>query len=88
MNVYNLANFLPISDPFSLILHLWGNKNLLRIPPRENENIQRALRLLDKIEPVEFHAVGVLYIGESQNTETEILANQYGSDRYSTFIRL
>lgn len=59
----------------------------MRIPAKENEGIERSLRLLDKIEPEELHVVGVLYISEDQTNEVEILSNQYGSDRYMKFVR-
>lgn len=48
----------------------------------------RALRILDRVSPEEFHTVGVLYIGEDQTTEQQILSNQYGSERYAKFLRL
>lgn len=81
----------PINDASSLLLHLCSNiinnSGLLRIPAKENDGMQRSLRLLDKIEAEELHVVGVLYISEDQTQEVEILANQYGSDRYMKFIK-
>lgn len=76
-----------MSDPSSLILHLRGNHGAIRIPPKDNDSVARALRILDRVSPEEFHAVGVLYIGEEQSTEQQILSNQYGSERYAKFLR-
>uniref|UniRef100_A0A915E4T4 Rap-GAP domain-containing protein n=1 Tax=Ditylenchus dipsaci TaxID=166011 RepID=A0A915E4T4_9BILA len=81
------VNCSSFTDPSSLLGYLCG-KDAFRIPPKENENVQRTLRLLDKVEPEELHAVGVLYLGEDQSSEAEILANQYGSERYVKFMRL
>ncbi|KAH7723216.1 rap/ran-GAP family protein [Aphelenchoides avenae] len=84
---FDSVSSLPVSDPSSLILHLRGNHGAIRIPPKDNDSVARALRILDRVSPEEFHAVGVLYIGEEQSTEQQILSNQYGSERYAKFLR-
>ncbi|KAI1709848.1 tuberin domain-containing protein [Ditylenchus destructor] len=76
------------SDPSTVLMHLCDSPDAVKISPKENEATQRVLRLLDKIPIEEHHAVGVLYIGEGQTSETEILGNQYGSERYVKFIKL
>ncbi|EFN68657.1 Tuberin [Camponotus floridanus] len=49
--------------------------------------IQRAVTNLDRIQPYETHKIGVLYVGPGQaSNETEILANQHGSLRYTEFL--
>lgn len=50
--------------------------------------IQRAVTNLDRIQPYETHKIGVLYVGSGQaSNETEILANQHGSLRYTEFLK-
>ncbi|KMQ95864.1 tuberin-like isoform x1 protein [Lasius niger] len=50
--------------------------------------IQRAVTNLDRIPPYETHKIGVLYVGPGQaSNETEILANQHGSLRYTEFLK-
>ena len=52
----------------------------------DNEIIQRALRNFDRIDTVDGHKVGVIYIAEGQSSEAEILANSHGTDAYQTFL--
>uniref|UniRef100_A0A914C549 Rap-GAP domain-containing protein n=1 Tax=Acrobeloides nanus TaxID=290746 RepID=A0A914C549_9BILA len=85
---FDAVSSIPVIDPSSLLLHLRGHRDAVFINPKEKEATARTLRNLDRISPEEFHAVGVLYIGEDQTTEQEILSNQYGSERYAKFIRL
>lgn len=50
--------------------------------------VQRAVTNLDRIQPYETHKIGVLYVGPGQaSNETEILANQHGSLRYTEFLQ-
>ena len=52
----------------------------------DNEIIQRALRNFDRIDTVDGHKAGVIYIGEGQFSEAEILANSQGTDAYEAFL--
>lgn len=56
------------------------------IPLPDDEAVQRALRLFDRTSTVDGHKVGVIYIGENQTKETEILANISGSRDYVEFL--
>ncbi|KAM0754883.1 hypothetical protein T439DRAFT_352854 [Meredithblackwellia eburnea MCA 4105] len=47
---------------------------------------QRALGLLDRLPVVDFHKIGVLYVGPGQFTEQAILNNTHGSKAYIRFI--
>lgn len=50
--------------------------------------VQRALQILDIIQPYETHKIGVLYVGPGQcNREADILRNCYGSLRYVDFLK-
>lgn len=52
----------------------------------DNEVIQRALRTFDRTDTVDGHKAGVIYIGEGQTSEAEILANSRGTDAYEAFL--
>ena len=56
------------------------------IPLPDDDFMKRAIRVFDKIDTVDGHKVGVIYIGEGQQTEAEILANTHGSDGYEAFL--
>ncbi|KAI5268175.1 hypothetical protein E4T47_07847 [Aureobasidium subglaciale] len=47
---------------------------------------RRALGIFDRISPIDFFKAGVIYIGENQTHEYEILANVSGSPDYNLFI--
>ncbi|THZ98398.1 hypothetical protein D6C82_05798 [Aureobasidium pullulans] len=47
---------------------------------------RRALGIFDRISPIDFFKAGVIYIGENQTHEHEILANVSGSPDYNLFI--
>lgn len=50
-------------------------------------NINTAIKNLDRIPPYETHEIGVLYVGKGQaGKESEILANEHGSVRYMEFL--
>lgn len=51
-----------------------------------DESLQRALRSFDRVDTVDGHKAGVLYIGEEQFSEAEILANTCGTDAYDGFL--
>ena len=51
-----------------------------------NDMVQRALRNFDRTDTVDGHKAGVIYIGEGQYSEAEILANSRGTDAYEAFL--
>lgn len=55
--------------------------------PTYQPEIQRAMRVLDLMRPQETHKIGVLYVGQNQTTEKEILRNSFGSLRYALFLQ-
>ncbi|KAM5342583.1 hypothetical protein ACJ41O_013549 [Fusarium nematophilum] len=56
------------------------------IPLPEDEVVDRAIRVFDRSSTVDGHKVGVIYIGEGQTDEAEILANVSGSSDYVEFL--
>lgn len=52
----------------------------------DNDVIRRALRTFDRIDTVDGHKAGVIYIGDGQSSEAEILANSQGTDAYEAFL--
>lgn len=48
--------------------------------------VSRAIGAFDRVPVVDFHKVGVLYIGPGQQNEQDILSNQVGSPRYRKFL--
>jgi len=56
------------------------------IPLPDNDAVDMAIRVFDRNSTVDGHKVGVIYIGENQTSETEILANVSGSSEYVEFL--
>ena len=56
--------------------------------PTHLPEMQRAMRVLDLIRPQETHKIGVLYVGQGQRTEQDILRNSFGSLRYMLFLQV
>ncbi|KAK7427971.1 Tuberous sclerosis 2-like protein [Neonectria magnoliae] len=56
------------------------------IPLPDEEFVDRAIRVFDRSSTVDGHKVGVIYIGEGQTDEAEILANVSGSSDYVEFL--
>ncbi|KAK3326279.1 hypothetical protein B0H66DRAFT_471357 [Apodospora peruviana] len=56
------------------------------IPLPDDDAVERAIRLFDRNSTVDGHKVGVIYIGEGQTNETEILANTTGGPDYLEFL--
>ena len=54
--------------------------------PEDDDFTNRALRLFDSTDTVDGHKAAVIYIGDSQTTEEDILANTEGSDGYNAFL--
>ncbi|GET01940.1 potential GTPase Activating protein [Rhizophagus clarus] len=55
-------------------------------PLPDDESTNRALTVLDHTPVVDFHKIGVLYVGKNQTKETEILSNIHGSQDYVKFL--
>ncbi|KAL1891251.1 Tuberous sclerosis 2-like protein, partial [Sporothrix stenoceras] len=56
------------------------------IPLPNDDAVDRAFRAFDRNSTVDGHKVGVIYIGEGQTDEAEILANVSGSSDYVDFL--
>lgn len=52
----------------------------------DDDTTQRALNVFDRIPVVDFHKIGVVYIGAGQTTEEEILSNVMGASDYIEFV--
>lgn len=52
------------------------------LPLLDDPGTSRALAVLDRIPVIEYHKVGLLYIGPNQAEEIEILGNKIGSQDY------
>ncbi|KAK9371352.1 hypothetical protein V1509DRAFT_661846 [Lipomyces kononenkoae] len=56
------------------------------IPNPSDPAIVRAISMFDRTPVVEFHKIGIVYIGLNQTSEREILANSVGSKAYLDFL--
>ncbi|KAJ8131928.1 hypothetical protein O1611_g1695 [Lasiodiplodia mahajangana] len=56
------------------------------VPLPPGEPVDLAIRVFDRNSTLDGHKVGVIYIGENQVDETEILANVSGSSDYVEFL--
>ncbi|KAJ4856225.1 rap/ran-GAP domain-containing protein [Trichoderma breve] len=56
------------------------------IPLPDDEVTGRTIRVFDRLSSLDGHKVGVIYIGEGQTEEAEILANVSGSGDYIEFL--
>lgn len=56
------------------------------IPLPDDEATDRAIRVFDRSSSLDGHKVGVIYIGEGQTEEADILANVSGSNDYLEFL--
>jgi hypothetical protein len=56
------------------------------LPLPEDDQVGRGIRTFDRISSVDGHKVGVIYVGEGQTKENEILANVSGSRDYTSFL--
>ncbi|KAI1468523.1 uncharacterized protein F4812DRAFT_372156 [Daldinia caldariorum] len=63
-----------------------GNDLSRPIPLPDDEVVNRAIRMFDHNPTVDGHKVGVIYIGENQTEEKDILANISGSGDYMEFL--
>lgn len=77
--------------PSHLLLQLAASipqstESLRPIPLPDDDIIRRAIRSFDRNFTVDGHKVGVIYIGENQTQEVEILSNIMGSSDYTEFL--
>ncbi|KAG0339283.1 Tuberous sclerosis 2-like protein [Podila humilis] len=77
-------------DPSFLFMQLNSHPDLVArdvpILLAEDDATQRALGVLDRTPVVDFHKIGVLYVGKGQSKESEILGNTHGSSEYTKFL--
>ncbi|KAI9656385.1 MAG: Tuberous sclerosis 2-like protein [Alyxoria varia] len=59
----------------------------LTIPIPDDFNHNMDIRLFEAIPSLDSHRCGIIYVGEGQETESEMLANEVGSPDYTHFIR-
>ncbi|KAK4167993.1 tuberous sclerosis 2 protein [Cladorrhinum sp. PSN259] len=64
-----------------------SDPNIRPIPLPDDDAIDRAIRLFDLNSTVDGHKVGVIYIGEGQTNEIDILANTIGGPDYLEFLK-
>ena len=60
-----------------------------RNPPillSDDEATMRSIRSLDLMPVVNYHSIGITYVGWGQKTEEEILSNEFGSLEYQRFL--
>ena len=56
------------------------------IPLPDDEATRRAISMFDRNSTVDGHKVGIIYIGEGQTNEVEILSNVIGSEDFTSFL--
>jgi len=52
----------------------------------EDDTVKRAINSFDRNDTVDGHKAGLIYISEGQSTESDILANTYGTKAYDDFL--
>ncbi|KAJ9143751.1 Tuberous sclerosis 2-like protein [Pleurostoma richardsiae] len=88
------SHYLPASStlPSHLLVQLLSpmpqsyDPSLRPIALPDDEPVERAIRVFDRTSTVDGHKVGVIYIGENQTDEADILANVSGSRDYVEFL--
>ncbi|KAK7512577.1 uncharacterized protein IWZ02DRAFT_436566 [Phyllosticta citriasiana] len=71
--------------PITLLDPNAGEKNpWIQLP--DDAATQRSIAALDRSPTVDGHKVGVIFIGEGQKTEQEVLANVMGTGDYTSFV--
>ncbi|KAI7831510.1 hypothetical protein BC939DRAFT_525071 [Gamsiella multidivaricata] len=77
-------------DPSFLFMQLTSYPDVMaRETPillADDDATNRALGVLDRTPVVDFHKIGVLYVGKGQTKESEILGNTHGSSEYTKFL--
>lgn len=78
--------------PSHLLVHMlsYGPQSfdpaLRPIPLPDEDAVTRSVKIFDRISTVDSHKIGVIYMGENQTKEIEILANVSGSADYMEFL--
>jgi len=75
--------------PSHILLQFAGGTALTEQRPillPEDDKTTRAIEVFDRIPTVDFHKIGVVYVGAGQTEEKEILANRMGSPDYTDFV--
>ena len=62
------------------------DQNSAPVPLIDDYISLRAILTIDRIPTVEFHKIGILYVGPRQLNENEVLGNQVGSRAYLDFL--
>lgn len=57
------------------------------IPLIDDSLTLRNLNIIDRIPMIDYHKIGIIYIGKGQSTEEAVLLNKIGNDEYEKFIR-
>ncbi|KAF9207552.1 Tuberous sclerosis 2-like protein [Haplosporangium sp. Z 27] len=77
-------------DPSFLFMQLTSYPDLMArevpILLADDDSTNRAIGVLDRTPVVDFHKIGVLYVGKGQTKESEILGNTHGSSEYTNFL--
>ncbi|KAI1310532.1 Tuberous sclerosis 2-like protein [Mortierella claussenii] len=77
-------------DPSFLFMQLTSYPDLMArdvpILLADDDATNRAIGVLDRTPVVDFHKIGVLYVGKNQSKESEILGNTHGSSEYTKFL--
>ncbi|KAI9695532.1 MAG: Tuberous sclerosis 2-like protein [Bogoriella megaspora] len=69
-----------------MFLSSLGSPGEQPIPLRDDEITNRAISIFNRVSALDSYGIGVIYIGEGQTDEAEILANVSGSSDYTDFI--
>lgn len=89
-SMYHMVDSQPVLDANHIILQLFDHLDLSGsekpMPLFSDAATMRAMASLDRIPVVEFHKIGIIYIGPGQVEESEILSNRAGSPEYHRFI--
>lgn len=80
------TNLKPVFNSNHMLLQIFSSmdtENKFKPLPLIEEPVTlRAISAFDRIPVVEYHKVGLIYIGPNQSEETEILSNKVGSHDY------
>ncbi|RKP09363.1 hypothetical protein THASP1DRAFT_14391 [Thamnocephalis sphaerospora] len=80
----------PYLDPAYLFLQVTGYPDMTAssapVPLPDDDATRRAIGILDRTPVVDFHKVGVVYVGPGETTEQQILSNSVGSSKYARFL--
>lgn len=78
--------------PSHLLVHMLSygpqsfDPSLRPIPLPDEEAVTRSIKIFDRISTVDSHKIGMIYIGENQTDEIDILGNVSGSADYMEFL--